>query len=139
MKKVLIFALGLSALASVARAQDQQPVCTGHPAVVRISKLSPTGTMAGLAKAAADHQAWYNTHGSPQTRVLLAPVTSSSAGETDVVTLNIDPPPYAKRAPADDAWTAFIKEYDDNSIVVLTGLTCMTDDEAKSKAAAQAK
>jgi len=136
MKPALVIAVGLSALSSGAFAQPY-PVCNGHPAIVRISKLSPTGTLAGLAKAVADHQAWYNSHGSPATRVLLASVTPSGAGVAEVVTLNIDPALPTERAPVDDAWKAYVKEYSDNSIIEWTGLTCLTDDEAKAKAASQ--
>jgi hypothetical protein len=112
------------------------PTCNGHPAVVRLSKLSPTGTLAGLQKAVSDHQAWYANHGA-KTKVIFAPVSASNSGE--FISITIDAQAGADRPPADEAWDAFVKEYDDNTVIEWTGLTCLTDAEAKSKAAAAAK
>ncbi|HUO23859.1 MAG TPA: hypothetical protein VMU59_15195 [Caulobacteraceae bacterium] len=116
------------------------PPCAGHPAVVRISKLSPTGTIAGLGKAVRDHQAWYAAHGQPNVKIVLAPMRGSSAGDgpTEFVTLTISDV-VAPRPPSDDAYRAFVKEYDDNSTIEWTGLTCLTNDEAKAKAAMAGK
>jgi hypothetical protein len=135
MKHLFAIALGLSAVASGARAQPMgMPPCPGHPAVVRISKLSPTGTPSGMAQAAQDHQAWYASHGQPNVKVLLA-----SVGASEFITMTIGNPDDAPRPPADDAWRAFVKEYDQNSIIEWTGLTCLTDGEAKTKAAMAGK
>ena len=44
-------------------AEGAPPPCDGDIANVRLTEISPTGTMEGYLKAVAGHKAWYRAHG----------------------------------------------------------------------------
>lgn len=62
MKLTFVAALAVAAVAQPAPAQNLCPKDTS-PAVIRLSKLKPGGTMDGVREAVADHAAWYKSHG----------------------------------------------------------------------------
>jgi hypothetical protein len=98
-------------------------------AKVRMSKIAPGGSMAGLAKAVADHQRWYRTHGYADT-IVLAPVLAFDAASRTLVaapdqamTFHFGGPevPREKR---DAAWDAYVAEYRANSQVTSETIIC---------------
>lgn len=122
--KTILFAAAMVVSAASAMAAD--PVCTGSVATVRISKLTPTGTMAGFEKAIADHAAWYKSHGDATQVVFVQ-------NADKLVSVTIHPSSAAKMPEADDAYKTFVKEYNANSEIVLSGSACLTDAEALYK------
>jgi hypothetical protein len=121
----LVALTGLAPLAAHAAAACPD----GDIAKLRMSKVPPTGSMAGLAKAVADHQKWYRDHGYPD-RIVLAPVLILDrasgrmvASPDQAMTLHLasHEVPGAKR---DAAWDAYVAEYKANSQVTSETIIC---------------
>jgi hypothetical protein len=113
-----------------ATAVHAAPACTnGDLTIVRTSKLTPSGTLAGLAKAVSDHQNWYRVHGYPD-RIVLAPVLVFDKASNDLVaspdqvmTFHLK----AQQVPKDKhdaAWDAYVAEYRANSTITSETLVC---------------
>ncbi|MDR3512250.1 MAG: hypothetical protein P4L73_11490 [Caulobacteraceae bacterium] len=134
--RLLLAASGLFALAAAGSAAAAVPAeianCpAGGVAVIRISRLTPTGAIAGFNQAVADHRKWYADHGYVQDRFTVAPVLVAdpashqmvpAAGE--VMTLHT----HAVDVPADKhdaAWNAYVAEYQANSEIIGTVLVCL--------------
>lgn len=120
--------------AGAAPAMAANPCKVGEPAVVRISKITPNGTMAGFQKAAADHMKWYASHGYTKDRQVLAPVMSFDAAKNvlvetpgQVMTLHThaEDVPLAKH---DAAWTAYVAEYRANSEILSETRVCLPNE-----------
>jgi hypothetical protein len=119
----LLMALGVTQ----ARAADLCP--GGQVAVMRVSKITPTGSMAGFREAARDHAAWYRAKGLPVSQ-FVAPVMVYSpkakaqvASEREVMTVRLgraDLP----RGSQDAGWAAFVAKYKANATIVRETRTC---------------
>ncbi|UAK23017.1 hypothetical protein [Sphingomonas nostoxanthinifaciens] len=125
----LCFAI-LATIAVAAPVAAQNNVCpTGDPALLRISKIKPGGSMAGLAKAVADHSKWYADHGFTADRQVIAPVLvpgpqGPHVASDQVMTLHL----HAHNVPQnqhDAGWDAFVAEYRANSEVVSEMMVCL--------------
>jgi hypothetical protein len=110
-------------------AQAAAACAEGDIAKLRMSKVPASGSMAGLAKAVADHQKWYRDHGYPD-RIVLAPVMTFDRASGRMValpdqamTLHLasHEVPAAKR---DAAWDAYVAEYKANSQVTSETIIC---------------
>ena len=131
----LVLFMTAAAAAFVVQPAMAQNICPAESsiAIIRLSKLTPAGTMPGARKAAADHAAWYIAHGYADDRIIFAPTLSYDKA-TDKVSLTPDQfytfHTKATDVPKDkhDAgWAAYVAEYDKNSTIVSTSLACMPD------------
>ncbi len=121
------FCVGAS-IALTASAAHAASVCpNGDIATLRTSTLTPSGTMAGLSKAVADHQKWYRDHGYAD-RILLAHVLTLDKGamvasSNQAITFHLR----AQEVPRekhDAGWDAFVAEYRANSTVTNETTIC---------------
>jgi hypothetical protein len=134
-----IFALGsILALATVshALAADAAPAAScpaNHIAIVRVSKILPTGTLAGMQKAMADHSKWYTDHGYTQDRFswghvwTMDPVKKQPVESPDqIMTFHLNDSNVPKEK-QDAGWAAYVAEYQANTQIVSTAFSCMAD------------
>ena len=101
----------------------------GQPATMRVSKITPTGSMAGFREAARDHANWYRAKGLPVTQftapvlVYSAKAKAQVASEREVMTVRLgsaDVP----RGKQDAGWAAFVAKYKANATIVSETRTC---------------
>lgn len=106
------------------------PACDGVYNIVRISEITPTGSMDKFMAAVAAHQAWYASHGLPDivfaARVILRdPQTHAfSFSEKEMVTYHYSKP---NNAPTthDAAWDAYVKLYNETSTIKESYFQCV--------------
>ena len=122
--KQLILAGAIGVLAAGAA----QAACSGDLVAVRVSKLKPGGSMAGLLDAAKDNAAWYASHGLKNEKFLTAPVYEQADGEpkpsvTRLMTFHV----YGGTASPkhDAAWDAFVAKYKANSSIESENRVCV--------------
>ena len=120
---VLLMMLG----ATSAQAAEMCP--GGQLAVMRVSKITPTGSMAGFREAARDHAAWYRAKGLPVTQ-FVAPVMVYSpkakgqiASDREVLTVRLGSVE-APRGKTDAGWAAFVAKYKANATILRETRTC---------------
>jgi hypothetical protein len=135
MKRIFVVALAVAAVAQPALAQNLCPNDTS-PAVIRLSKLKPGGTMDGVRKAVADHAAWYKSHGYAADRIFLAPAIVPVADKPG--SFELAPDQYytvhlkavnVTKDKQDAAWAAYVAEYNQNSEIVHTDVLCVNPDK----------
>lgn len=123
-----MFLLALMVLMGApARAADLCP--GGQIAVIRVSKILPTGSMAGFSEAARDHAAWYRAKGLPVTQFVAPVIVYSTkakaqvASDREVMTVRLGSAdvPREKR---DAGWAAFVAKYRANATIVSETRTC---------------
>src|SRR5262249_1080447 len=108
-RHIIVFALAACLSVQIANAQNKTstspagPRCEGDPTIVRISKITPTGTMEGFMKAVEAHLAWYRSHGYKDNLIYAAkimtqdPVTNAMKySDTEVMTFHVRPPEDAR-------------------------------------------
>jgi hypothetical protein len=134
LRTILIAAAVLGTATAAAAADvpgDPMDVCKGKLEIFRIHKIKPTGTMAGFLKAAADHDAWFKSHGYTGDGVGVArqmeydeKKKTFSFSEKEVVTVHFNPSgvPIEKQ---DADYKAFEKEYNDNADILTERLFCV--------------
>ncbi len=120
--------------ASSAMAATANPCKVGEPAVIRVSKITAKGSMAGFKKAAADHMKWYADHGYTKDRQLLAPVMIFDPAKKmmveapdQIMTLHT----HSENVPnekKDAAWAAYVAEYRANSDIVTETMVCLPNE-----------
>ena len=105
-----------------------QAACNGDLVAVRVSKLKPGGSMAGLLDAAKDNGAWYGAHGLKADRFATAPVYEQADGEpkpsvTRLMTFHV----YGTdtKPKHDAAWNAFVAKYKANSTIESENRVCV--------------
>ena len=113
------FVLAAALLATGGAAQAAGPCGDGTIMTVRESKLTATGTKAGLMEAFADHKAWYAKAGLKD-QLSMGPVLEPAKGgmrasDTAFVSVHV----YASSdAPKHDAaWDAYVAKYKANSSI----------------------
>jgi hypothetical protein len=106
-------------------------VCDGSYNVIRVSEIKP-GMMPKFLDAVAAHQAWYKNAGGSDRILALRVIERNpdtkvqSISETQVVTSHIEPVTRAQSLPAhDDAYSAFVKMYQESSSIKSEFHTCM--------------
>jgi hypothetical protein len=135
MRSVLAFVLVL-VLQGVAFSEQAAPTampCSGDIAVVRVSKLKPTGTMAAFMKAVDAHRAWYRSHGITTNDIFTAPVLvedsatkTMKVSATEVMSFHVRPPAADAKLPQTDAaWDAFVAQYRAVSDIANEWTVCM--------------
>lgn len=132
--KTVMLALATLCLAPTVASAASSPkdLCpNGQLAIIRFSEIKPTGSKAGFAKAAADNQAWYASHGLTQNHQVAGVVLMRdekgnwTESPNAVVTVHTNPPGPTAPAP-DDAWKAFVAEYDANSTMKNQATICFS-------------
>ncbi len=125
--KILLVLMTAGLIAGPAAAVELCP--GGQPAVMRVSKITPTGSMAGFREAARDHVNWYRTKGLPVTQftapvmVYSAKAKAQVASEREIMTVRLgsaDVP----RGKQDAGWAAFVAKYKANATIVSETRTC---------------
>lgn len=120
------FSLALPALPQASE------VCSGDPAVVRVSTIKP-GAMPAFLAAVAAHKAWYRANGVGDNDIFTAPVLVRDeatkrwkVSDTEVMSFHVRPPA-AGRTPSrgDAAWNAYLKQYRDSSQIKSEYMVCM--------------
>ena len=129
-------ALVCAAVPAMAFAEDEMedPACpSGNIAIVRLSQLTKTGSMAGFEKAMADHAKWYADHGYAADKIFAAPVLKFDQAKNDLVqapdqmmTFHTHAS-YVPSSAHDDAWNAYVAEYEANSEILNGTTICMPD------------
>jgi len=111
-------------------AQSDEPACDGVYNILRLSEITPTGSIDKFMAAVAAHQAWYKSHGFSD--VIFAarvaerdPQTKKWAfSNTQVLTYHyskVGAPP----AKHDAAWDAYVKMYNETSSIKESHLNCV--------------
>ncbi|RZO69603.1 MAG: hypothetical protein EVA67_10435 [OM182 bacterium] len=128
----LVVLLGISTQASAADTPESS--CSGVASILRISEYVADGSEAGLREAAAQHTAWYRSHGVTENEQVVIPLMTYDAdsdalnGDTQRVAtlhLNANASRDARDQQGDDAWQAFIAEYQKNTEVTETLWLCL--------------
>ena len=129
---VAFAALILASSSSTTAIAQPAPACSpGDAATIRISRIIPGGSMAGLEKAAADHARWYADHGYKNDRIFTAPMlvtdpqTKKLVPSTDVVMTFHTHDSEVPHSMEDAAWSAFVAEYRANSVIESTTHVCL--------------
>lgn len=119
--------LGCMAGAHAAMAAPKAEFCkTGNLVVIRLSAITPNGSMAGFMKAAADNAKWYIDHGYPNDEVVTAPVKApdgDAKARDRILTIHyrFHTVPASRQDPA---WNAFVAEYRANSDIISEMTAC---------------
>ncbi len=124
--------LGVALAAGVATPASAADLCpSGDVAKMRISKVTPSGSMAGIEQAVADHDKWYADHGFTEDRIILAPILVYDAANKamrvapdQVMTIHM----HSHEVPKDKrdaAWDAYVAEYKANSDVASETVVCL--------------
>jgi len=119
-----------STSAAPAHAVAQEPPCDGVYNIMRVSDLTPTGSVDKFMAATAAQQAWYSSHGfsdvifaarvivrDPQTHAL-------SYSDKEFVTCHYGKPG-GPQVVHDAAWDAFVKMYNETSTIKETFFQCV--------------
>lgn len=126
MRNFVLFVVAML-VSGPAQAADLCP--GGQLAVIRVSKITPTGSMAGFREAARDHANWYRAKGLPVTQftapvmVYSAKAKAQVASTQEIMTVRLgkaDVP----RGNQDAGWAAFVAKYKANAIIVSETRTC---------------
>jgi hypothetical protein len=103
-------------------APSTRPACEGNFATVRLSAITPGGSVEGFMKAVAAHREWYRSHGLADHEIFAARIVvrdektrAQSYSEKEVMTYHIAPPSSGPEPQHDAAYDAFVKLYRDNS------------------------
>lgn len=133
MKLILVTVLALgSSIATPPALAASDPCSSGHTAIVRVSELTATGSIAGFNKAVDDHAKWYASHGYKD-KIFAAPImTYDSAKNTltpspkQIMTFHLNSVEVPKDK-HDAAWDAYVAEYRANSNIKSTTFVCYPD------------
>ncbi len=117
-----------------AAAKPANDLCAGGTMMtLRISKITPNGTMAGFLEAVKEQNAWYKSHGFTENhqdvaRIIdLDPTTRAPAvSQTEAMTLHWSPPGMGASGQKDEAWDAFVAKFRANSTIETEKHVCVT-------------
>src|SRR5271157_6264352 len=117
----LLFAIALLTCSVSLFAQPAPLACEGRRATVRISEITPNGTVKGFMDAVAAHKAWVFSHGLTKDEIITVPVIvrdekTHERGYSDKQFWSIHIQGSNEPGPKhDEAYDAFVKMYRDNS------------------------
>jgi hypothetical protein len=127
----LLLTIALLTIPASLFAQAAPLACEGRIATVRVSELTPAGSMSRFMAAVAAHKAWYVAHGVTNdeifaTRVILRDEKTHEQTYSDkqFVSFHI----HGSRAPGpkhDEAYDAFVRMYRENSEIKSEYNICM--------------
>jgi hypothetical protein len=106
------------------------PACDGVYNIIRLSEITPGGSLEKFMAATAAHKAWYASHGYPDVifaaRILVRDPKTGAFSYSDKQVLSYH---YTKSAvpPAshDAAWDAYVKMYRETSTIKSTYVNCV--------------
>jgi hypothetical protein len=133
---LIAFALLCAPLAPMAAGQNApaspaMPACDGLINVVRLSEITPTGSIDKFMAAVAAHQAWYASHRYPDVIVAARilerdPQThAESYSDKQVLTFHYIKPDNTAPLKHDAEWDAYIKMYNETSTIKETYVVCV--------------
>jgi hypothetical protein len=119
-------------IAQTTPSPSPRPACDGNIATVRVSAITPNGSIEGFMKAVAGHKEWYRSHGQPDHEIFAARILirdektrMQSYSEKEVMTYHIHPASNQPEPPHDAAYDGFVKLYRDNSDIKQQYNVCM--------------
>jgi hypothetical protein len=132
---VAVLALLCAPLAPGISGQDAPahatPACSGVINIVRLSEITPNGSMDKLMAAVAAHQAWYSSHGysdivvaariierDPQTH-------AQSYSDKQALTFHYIKDDKSASPKHDEAWDAYVKMYNETSTIKDSYVACV--------------
>jgi hypothetical protein len=130
MRWIIIAAAAAIAMPALAAEQPKTPPtrCSqGELTRIRLSKITPGGSMAGFRDAVAAHDRWYKAHGY-RIEQRIAPVVTFARGKAAAASQEVmtfatsDDVPREKR---DGGWNAFVAKYRANSQIEKETIVCM--------------
>jgi hypothetical protein len=106
------------------------PACDGVYNILRLSEITPTGSMEKFMAAVAAQQAWYASHGYPDiifaARVLKRDPQTGAFSYSDTQMLTYHYIQVRSQAVTHDAaWDAYVKMYNDTSTIKETNMHCV--------------
>ena len=108
------------------------PPCDGDVAVLRLTELTPTGTMEGYLKAVAAHLGWFHSHGFANDEMVVAKVMVEDPSthqliysKNRVLAIHMRPPFMGGSTGHDAGWDAFHDLYRKNSNIVQSFNICI--------------
>lgn len=106
------------------------PACDGVTNIVRLSEITPTGSMDKFMAAVAAHQAWYKSHGLSDVivaaRVLQRDPQTHAFSYSDKQVLTFHYEKAGGPPPTHDAdWDAYVKMYNETSSIKETTVVCV--------------
>jgi hypothetical protein len=129
MRWIVLAAAAALTISAAGAAQSQAPAaCSqGQLTRIRLSRITPGGSLAGFRDAVAAHERWYKAHGY-RIEQRIAPVVGSSRGKAsqsgqEVMTFaTSDDVPRERR---DAGWNAFVAKYRANSEIETETVVCV--------------
>lgn len=123
--RLSLLPLFLTIFAGAAFAQNAPApklACEGNMATIRLSAVTPAGTMEGLLKAVAAQKDWYHSHGQADHEIYAVRIVvrdektrAQSYSEKEVLTYHVRPASDKPEAAHDAGYDAFVKLFRDNS------------------------
>jgi hypothetical protein len=108
------------------------PPCDGDVAVLRLTELTPNGTMEGYLKAVAAHLGWFRSHGYANDDMVVAKVMVEDPSthqltysKNRVLAIHMRPPVMGGSTGHDAGWDAFHDLYRKNSNIVESYNICI--------------
>ncbi len=123
----MIRILAAVAVLAVATAAQAGPCGDGTEATMRTSKLTATGTKAGLMEAFAAHKAWYAANGLKD-QLTMGPVLVPAKGgmrASDTAFASVHVYGAADAPKHDAAWDAYVAKYKANSSIASETRFCL--------------
>jgi hypothetical protein len=124
-------AMSLPCAAVAQNAASSAPSCDGTLAIIRLSEITPEGSVDKFKAAVAAHQAWYASHGYKdiifESPVLVPdPATKKFVvSDKEMLTYHYYGPTTQAEPTHDEGWNAYVKLYQGTSSIKNTYLTCI--------------
>ena len=133
--RLSLLPLFLTAFAAAGLAQNAPApklACEGNMATIRLSAVTPTGTMEGLLKAVAAQKDWYHSHGQASHEIYPVRIIvrdektrAQTYSDKEVLTYHVRPASDQPEAAHDAGYDAFVKLYRENSDIKQTWNVCL--------------
>jgi hypothetical protein len=136
MRQILFILASLAAVSVGSASAQTMPACNGDIAIVRVSQIKPTSSLAAFMKAQEAHIAWYRKNGFTDNQIYSSPVIvtdpktkTSKYSDTEIIAFHVRPPSGvngASVASKDQAsWDAYVKLYRDSSDIKSDYIVCL--------------
>ena len=136
MRQILFILASLAAVSAGSASAQTMPACTGDIAIVRVSQVKPTSSVAAFMKAQEAHIAWYRKNGFTDNQIYSSPVIvtdpktkTSKNSDTEIMSFHVRPPsgPNGMSVASKDqaAWDAYVKMYRDSSDLKAEYMACL--------------
>jgi len=128
-KCLLVAAMAVPA--AFAQSAPAMPACDGRVVQIRVSTITPGGSVEKFMAAVEAQKAWYKSHGLSDmifaSKMLERDATTraSSYSTTEAMSYHFYPAGDSKTPPRDAAWDAFVKMFADTSTIKVSYMTCI--------------